>query len=285
MSTPVGRISTRVEAERFPRTVPPITIASALMLASTWAPSEHEHAPGHVDVALELARDVEVPLAAHLAAKRQARAHHRRPPPHARLAGSRDGGRRRRPRPGRGSGAHCRARSTGAPAPRRGDGASRARHVSAGRRGGGARAGAWRESPARRCPSCPRRWCRTRCTHSRTCCPQASTKQQPLAHRGRLLAATTEQCRGLELLEAVAHHDSVVGRARILKRRVALDHARRRGYRRFGYAPHPARDLVGHALLRRHALRPLDPGSDPARRRRRSAPLTPFLCGVPRSVR
>ena len=39
VSTPVGRISTRVDAERLPRTVPPITIASALILASTWAPS------------------------------------------------------------------------------------------------------------------------------------------------------------------------------------------------------------------------------------------------------
>jgi hypothetical protein len=39
VSTPEGRISTRVLAERLPRTVPPITIAAALMLASTWAPS------------------------------------------------------------------------------------------------------------------------------------------------------------------------------------------------------------------------------------------------------
>src|SRR4029450_3003825 len=37
--TPDGRISTRVVAERFPRTAPPITIAEALMLASTCAPS------------------------------------------------------------------------------------------------------------------------------------------------------------------------------------------------------------------------------------------------------
>src|SRR5205085_11553633 len=37
--TPVGRISTRVDAERLPRTVPPTPIASALMFASTRAPS------------------------------------------------------------------------------------------------------------------------------------------------------------------------------------------------------------------------------------------------------
>src|SRR5439155_5668406 len=36
--TPVGRISTRVAAERLPRTVPPITMARPLMLASTSAP-------------------------------------------------------------------------------------------------------------------------------------------------------------------------------------------------------------------------------------------------------
>src|SRR5882672_5085610 len=39
VSTPVGRISTRVAAERLPRTVPPTTIARALILASTSAPS------------------------------------------------------------------------------------------------------------------------------------------------------------------------------------------------------------------------------------------------------
>src|SRR5574337_228428 len=39
VSGPVGRISTRVEAERLPRTTPPITMAVALMLASTSAPS------------------------------------------------------------------------------------------------------------------------------------------------------------------------------------------------------------------------------------------------------
>src|SRR5262249_60455366 len=37
--TPVGRISTRVDADSFPRPVPPIWIATALMLASTSAPS------------------------------------------------------------------------------------------------------------------------------------------------------------------------------------------------------------------------------------------------------
>src|SRR5262249_18110215 len=40
VSTPVGRISTRVAADRLPRTVPPITMASPLMLASTSAPSD-----------------------------------------------------------------------------------------------------------------------------------------------------------------------------------------------------------------------------------------------------
>src|SRR3990170_837479 len=39
VSTPEGRISTRVAAERLPRTVPPITMAAASMLASTCAPS------------------------------------------------------------------------------------------------------------------------------------------------------------------------------------------------------------------------------------------------------
>src|SRR5262245_45495035 len=38
VNTPVGRISTRVAAERLPRTVPPITIDRPLMLASTSAP-------------------------------------------------------------------------------------------------------------------------------------------------------------------------------------------------------------------------------------------------------
>src|SRR5262249_3566625 len=39
VSTPFGRISTRVAADRLPRTVPPITMARALMFASTCRPS------------------------------------------------------------------------------------------------------------------------------------------------------------------------------------------------------------------------------------------------------
>ena len=37
---PDGRISTRVAADRLPRTVPPTTMAAPLMLASTSAPSD-----------------------------------------------------------------------------------------------------------------------------------------------------------------------------------------------------------------------------------------------------
>ena len=45
VSTPEGRISTRVVAERLSRTTPPIWMAAALMLASTWAPSATKTLP------------------------------------------------------------------------------------------------------------------------------------------------------------------------------------------------------------------------------------------------
>src|SRR3972149_294809 len=46
VSTPEGRISTRVAAERLPRTVPPITMAAASMLAATCAPPPTRTRPG-----------------------------------------------------------------------------------------------------------------------------------------------------------------------------------------------------------------------------------------------
>jgi hypothetical protein len=45
VNTPDGMISTRVDAERLPRTTPPIWIAAALMLASTCAPSATKTLP------------------------------------------------------------------------------------------------------------------------------------------------------------------------------------------------------------------------------------------------